>query len=188
MLLPRSIRKMLAVFRGSVSPVLIFLSIALGFWFGLIPGWSGFHTVIVAVVFVLNVHLGLFLLSAGIASFGHVSGVHYQNVTQWDEYVTALAEPGRLPVGRGLRPTPHQRLVRELILQLKHGRLDVGYFQRKFGVDILEHWEPVWQDYRGRGWCDVQGDEVVLTREGLLRADGLLPAFFEPEHQGVRYT
>jgi len=67
MLLPRLIRKMLAVFRGSVSPVLIFLSITLGFWFGLIPGWSGFHTVIVALVFVLNVHLGLFLLSAGIA-------------------------------------------------------------------------------------------------------------------------
>ena len=67
MLLPRPIRKMLAVFRGSVSPVLIFLSITLGFWFGLIPGWSGFHTVIVALVFVLNVHLGLFLLSTGIA-------------------------------------------------------------------------------------------------------------------------
>jgi uncharacterized protein (TIGR03546 family) len=58
---------MLAVFRGSVSPVLIFLSITMGFWFGLIPGWSGFHTVIVALVFVLNVHLGLFLLSTGIA-------------------------------------------------------------------------------------------------------------------------
>jgi uncharacterized protein (TIGR03546 family) len=67
MLLPRFIRKLLAVFRGSVSPVLIFVSITLGFWFGLIPGWSGFHTVIVALVFVLNVHLGLFLLSAGIA-------------------------------------------------------------------------------------------------------------------------
>ncbi len=67
MLFPRSIRKLLGVFRGSVSPVLIFLSITMGFWFGLIPGWSGVHTVIVALVFVLNVHLGLFLLSTGIA-------------------------------------------------------------------------------------------------------------------------
>lgn len=67
MLLPKPFRKMLAILRGSVSPVLIFLSITMGFWFGLIPGWSGFHTVIVALVFVLNVHLGLFLLSAGIA-------------------------------------------------------------------------------------------------------------------------
>ncbi|UCC97389.1 MAG: hypothetical protein JSW66_16280 [Phycisphaerales bacterium] len=67
MILPRPIRKILAIFRGSVSPVLIFLSITLGFWFGLVPGWSGFHTAVVAAVFVLNVHLGLFLLSAGIA-------------------------------------------------------------------------------------------------------------------------
>ena len=67
MILPGPIGKILAIFRGGVSPVLIFLSITLGFWFGLVPGWSGFHTLIVALVFVLNVHLGIFLLSAGIA-------------------------------------------------------------------------------------------------------------------------
>ena len=66
MILPRFIKKFLAIFRGGVSPVLIFLSIMLGLWFGLIPGWSGFHTVLVIVMLVLNVHVGLFLLSAGI--------------------------------------------------------------------------------------------------------------------------
>ncbi len=67
MLLPKPFGKMLAVFRGSVSPVFIFLSILLGFWFGLMPGWSGFQMLIVVLVFVLNVHLGLFLLSAAVA-------------------------------------------------------------------------------------------------------------------------
>lgn len=67
MILPKPIRKMLAVFRGSVSPVLIFISITLGFWFGLIPGFAGIHVVMVVLVFLLNVHLGLFLLSAAIA-------------------------------------------------------------------------------------------------------------------------
>ena len=66
MFLPKSIKKFLAILRGGVSPVLIFLSIMLGFWFGLIPGWSGFHTALVIVMFILNVHVGLFLLSAGI--------------------------------------------------------------------------------------------------------------------------
>ena len=66
MILPRSIRKMLAVFRGSVAPPLICLSVLLGFWFGLIPGWSGLHTLLVVVVLILNVHLGLFLLSAAL--------------------------------------------------------------------------------------------------------------------------
>jgi uncharacterized protein (TIGR03546 family) len=67
MILPRFIRKLLAVFRGSVSPVFIFLSILLGFWFGLVPGWSGFHTLLIIVVLILNVHIGLFILSGGIA-------------------------------------------------------------------------------------------------------------------------
>ncbi len=66
MILPKPIRKMLAIFRGSVSPYIIFLSVMLGFWFGLIPGWSGFHTVIIIIMLILNIHLGLFLLSAGI--------------------------------------------------------------------------------------------------------------------------
>jgi uncharacterized protein (TIGR03546 family) len=66
MILPRFIRKMLAVLRGGVSPVFIFLSVMLGFSFGLMPGWSGFHTVLVIIVLVLNIHIGLFLLSAGI--------------------------------------------------------------------------------------------------------------------------
>jgi len=66
MILPRFIRKMLAVLRGGVSPVFIFLSVMLGFSFGLMPGWSGFHTVLVILVLALNIHIGLFLLSAGI--------------------------------------------------------------------------------------------------------------------------
>ena len=66
MILPKPIRKMLAVFRGSVSPVMIFISITLGFWFGLIPGFAGIHVAIVVLVFLLNVHLGLFLLSAAL--------------------------------------------------------------------------------------------------------------------------
>ena len=66
MILPKFIKKFLAIFRGSVSPVAIFLSVMLGFSFGLMPGFSGFHTVLVILVLVLNVHIGLFLLSAGI--------------------------------------------------------------------------------------------------------------------------
>ena len=66
MILPRFISKLLAVFRGSVAPPLIFLSVLLGFWTGLMPGWSGLHTALLVVVLILNVHIGLFLLSLGI--------------------------------------------------------------------------------------------------------------------------
>jgi oxygen-independent coproporphyrinogen-3 oxidase len=134
-----------------------------------------------------NLWHGSDLLATGVASFGHVSGIHYQNQPDWAGYVAPL-EHGELPLARGMRPTPHQLLVREMILQLKTGRLEAGYFRQKFAVDILEHWDETWQQYQAEGYLEIEGDEIRLTRAGLLRADALLPAFFEPEHQGVRYT
>ena len=38
------------------------------------------------------------------------------------------------------------------------------------------------------GYLAIDGDDIRLTRAGLLRVDGLLPAFFEPEFRDVRYT
>jgi uncharacterized protein (TIGR03546 family) len=66
MLLPRFISKLLVVLRGNVAPPLIFLSVLLGLWTGLMPGWSGLHTALVVLVLVVNVHIGLFLLSLGV--------------------------------------------------------------------------------------------------------------------------
>ncbi len=134
-----------------------------------------------------NLWHGSDLLATGVASFGYASGVHYQNQPEWAGYVGAL-ERGELPLLRGLRPTPHQLLVREMILQLKTGLLDADYFRRKFGVDILEHWEETWRQYAADGYLAIDGRSIRLSRAGLLRVDGLLPAFFEPQHQGVRYT
>lgn len=134
-----------------------------------------------------NLFMGSDLLATGIASFGHISGVHYQNVPEWHQYIGMLEE-GRLPLGRAYRPTDRQRMIRELILLLKRGYIDLGYYQHKFGVDVWQEYETVWNDYIEHGWVLRNGQEVRLTMEGLLRVDGLLPAFFEAEHQGVRYT
>ena len=134
-----------------------------------------------------NLWHGSDLLATGVASFGHASGVHYQNAPDWAQYLETL-ERGELPLVHGMRPTSHQLLVRELILQLKTGQLDAGYFRRKFGVEILDEWRDAWQEYVTDGYLAVDGDRITLSRAGLLRVDGLLPAFFESQHQGVRYT
>jgi len=134
-----------------------------------------------------NLWRGSDLLATGVASFGHISGVHYQNLPEWEQYLTSL-EAGRLPLGRALRPTADQLLIREMILQLKTGGLDAAYFRGKFGVEILDRWRDTWNEYRDEGLLSYEGDRITLTRDGLLCVDGLLPAFFEPEMQGVRYT
>jgi oxygen-independent coproporphyrinogen-3 oxidase len=135
-----------------------------------------------------NLWRGSDLLATGVASFGHISGVHYQNKTEWADYTGDLLDHGRLPLFRALRPTKHQMLIREMILLLKKGYLDAGYFREKFGVEILDEWESQWREHEREGMLTIEGDQIELTREGLLHADALLPAFFEPEHRGVRYT
>ena len=134
-----------------------------------------------------NLWQGADLLATGIASFGHASGVHYQNLADLEKYLGTI-ESGELPLGRGFVPTDHQRLVREMILLLKRGYLDTKYFKDKFGVDIISRWQEQWDGYVKDEWATIDGDSIRLTRDGLLRVDAMLPAFFEPEHQGVRYT
>lgn len=134
-----------------------------------------------------NLFSGADLLATGIASFGHANGVHYQNVAGMDEYLTTL-ESGQLPLGRALRLTKHQLLIREMILTLKLGSISRPYFMKKFGVDPYKQWQEVWDQYAADNLLTISNERLTLTRQGLLQADGLLPPFFEPEHQNVRYT
>ncbi|MSR56677.1 MAG: coproporphyrinogen III oxidase family protein [Planctomycetaceae bacterium] len=134
-----------------------------------------------------SVWRGADLLATGVASFGHLQGVHYQNVDQLEDYLTML-EAGKLPLNRALTPTPHQLLIRELVLQLKEGQISALPFLKKFGVDIRrEFCEPL-RRQQVAGYLEITGDEIRLTRKGLLQVDTLLTEYFEPEHRSVRYT
>ncbi len=130
---------------------------------------------------------GADMLGTGVASFGHVSGVHVQNVDRWEQYVEML-QKGELPLGRALRVAPGQLLRREMMLQLKTGRLNADYFRAKFGQDILSTFADGFGQLQNDGFLTVAGGNVELTRAGLLQVDRLLPAFFEAEHRGTRYT
>jgi oxygen-independent coproporphyrinogen-3 oxidase len=130
---------------------------------------------------------GADLVGTGVASFGHFQGVHYQNLDKWEDYIAAL-DRGELPIHRALPVTDHQRLIREMILLLKTGQLDAAYFRNKFDTEIVDEFAEAWSSLVGEGFAQITGDEIRLTREGLLRVDSLLPRFFEPEHRGIRYT
>ncbi len=131
---------------------------------------------------------GADLVGLGVASFGHVNGVHLQNLDTWETYSAAI-ERGDLPLGRGYRPTHEERMIREFVLQLKRGWVRPPDFQKKYGVDVLERFGPALASLRTDGWlASVSPERIALTRDGLLRVDVLLPRFFLPEHTGIRYT
>ena len=131
---------------------------------------------------------GADMVGLGVASFGHVNGVHMQNLDTWEAYSEATAS-GRVPLRRAYRPTAEERMIRELVLQLKLGRIRPAYFSSKYGVDILARYREQLASLAAEGClASANADQVSLTRDGLLRVDVLLPRFFLPEHAGIRYT
>jgi oxygen-independent coproporphyrinogen-3 oxidase len=131
---------------------------------------------------------GADLAGLGVASFGHVNGVHMQNLDTWEKYSAAIQQ-GDLPLGRAYTPTGEERMIREFILQLKRGSVRPDYFQQKYGVDPLERFRAPLATLQADGFLARHDRErIALTREGLLRVDVLLQRFFLPQHTGIRYT
>jgi oxygen-independent coproporphyrinogen-3 oxidase len=130
---------------------------------------------------------GADMFGTGVASFGHANGVHMQNVDSWEQYVGML-EKGELPLNRALPVRSRELLIREMILQLKTGRLDLGYFRSKFGSDLLKDFAEGFSQLGEEGFVTLGEGSIELARAGLLQVDRLLPIFFEPEHRGTRYT
>jgi oxygen-independent coproporphyrinogen-3 oxidase len=131
---------------------------------------------------------GADMAGLGVASFGHVNGVHIQNKDTWETYSEAVLR-GELPLGRAYRPTPEERMRREFVLQLKLGRLRPAYFAEKYGADVLSTFSAQIAALRSEGYVDeATAERLALTREGLMRVDSLLPRFFLPQHTNIRYT
>ena len=131
---------------------------------------------------------GADLVGLGVASFGHVNGVHMQNVDTWEKYSAAI-ERDEIPLGRAYRPTTEERMIREFVLQLKRGVLAPDYFAAKYQVNVLDRFHEGLAFLQSAGYlAHADPDAIALTREGLLRVDVLLPRFFLPQHTGIRYT
>jgi oxygen-independent coproporphyrinogen-3 oxidase len=130
---------------------------------------------------------GADMFGTGVASFGHASGVHVQNVDMWESYVDILKR-AELPLGRALPITPRQQLLREMMLQLKTGRLHADYFRQKFDVDPAKEFAASFGELVAKNMLARHNGNLELTRAGLLQVDRLLSMFFEPEYRGGRYT
>lgn len=130
---------------------------------------------------------GADLLGLGVASFSHVGGTHFQNQHDFEPYLAQL-RAGQLPLYRALTPTAEERLIREVVLQFKLGRISRGYFQRKFAVDVLTRFVEAIGALKSGGYLQTEGDWLQLSREGLLQVDRLVHEFFLPEHRIARYA
>ncbi|HEU5130493.1 MAG TPA: radical SAM protein, partial [Pyrinomonadaceae bacterium] len=127
------------------------------------------------------------MIGIGVSSFSHFGGVNFQNAHSFEEYVRILNED-RLPLLRAVSLTPKQQLIREMVLQLKTGSIDTGYFQQKFGVDVWNEFRSVYDELEEKSVLERHNGTIALTRRGLLEVDHFLKDFFEPELRTVRYA
>ena len=125
---------------------------------------------------------GADLVGVGVASFSHVGGVHYQNEADVGPYL-AKVNKGEFPIYRALKPTDEERMIRELILQMKLGRVKPAYFANKFSVNLSERFAAPVHKLSDEGYLKAGTDGWRLSRSGLLQIDRLLPEFFLPEHR-----
>jgi oxygen-independent coproporphyrinogen-3 oxidase len=131
---------------------------------------------------------GADMVGLGVASFGHINGVHVQNFDTWEAYSAAI-RGGDIALGRAYKPTGEERMIRELVLQLKLGSIRPAYFRDKYQVNVLERFRGQLDALAADGYLKAATQDIVsLTREGLLRVDSLLKGFFLPEHAAIRYT
>ena len=130
---------------------------------------------------------GADMVGLGVSSFGHLGGIHYQNITNIDHYCDSV-EAKKAPVRRALMTQEEERFIRELILQWKLGRVDKKYFQKKFGISVTERFSLIITKWKENGDLIEEGDYLVLIRDALLRVDSLLHQFFLPHHQDARYV
>jgi oxygen-independent coproporphyrinogen-3 oxidase len=130
---------------------------------------------------------GADLIGAGVSAFSHLGGVHFQNITEIEQYIDTV-ESGELPVLRAMATTPEERMIRELILQLKLGRVGAPYFRDKFQVEVGQKFQAQWLGLAEAGLGEWNGEVFELTREALLKVDSLLHDFFLPQHQNSRYV
>jgi oxygen-independent coproporphyrinogen-3 oxidase len=130
---------------------------------------------------------GADILSIGVASFGHLNGVHYQNHHEFQPYVVEV-DAGKLPVYRALTPTRDESYIREFMLGLKLGSVSAEHYAKKFGTDPRRQFAAPLARLKEWGFLTNGGDHIGVTREGLLQIDRLLHEFFKPEHATGRYA
>ena len=92
------------------------------------------------------------MVGLGVASFGHVNGVHMQNLDTWETYSAAVARgehsaQPRLPADRRGAADSRARAAAQAGLD------PAGVFQDKYGVNVLERFREPLASLAAEGYC-----------------------------------
>ena len=130
---------------------------------------------------------GADMLGTGVASFGHIGGVHVQNEHDIGAYLKQVTDDD-FPIYRAYPTNEEEIVIREFILQLKLGKVDLEYFKKKFNTDISKKFMNTLNELQDKEFLSYNDETIEMSRDGLLQVDMLLHEFFLNEHQNARYA
>ena len=127
---------------------------------------------------------GADLLALGVASFGHISGSLYQNEKEFNRYISMI-EADLLPVHRTYELSREEALIRQLVLQLKLGRVSFDYFVTEFSVELEALFQVQIETLKNQEFIKIEDRSIVVETKGLLKVDEWLKIFYLPQHQST---
>lgn len=109
-------------------------------------------------------HKNCDILAFGASAISQTEDVYAQNVKVLSKY-RQLVKAGTLPVERGLRVAPEDKLRREAITQIMCDlELDKAAFGRQWGIDFDRHFADALEELR-----DMHDDGLVVLEPGVVR-------------------
>ncbi len=125
------------------------------------------------------------LLALGVSAFSHLGGRHHQNEKHIEGYKTRVSR-GELPISRGHSLTKDERVVREVVLGLKHGALDLSEVLGRHEIPLPQEVNDGIEALLTHGVLTRDEDTLTLSEKGLLEIDRWLPLFFDPSYRRGR--
>ncbi len=120
------------------------------------------------------------LVAMGVSSISMVGDVYAQNEKNMDAYEAAL-ERGRLPIARGIRLTPEDRLRRDVIQTLICDfALDFAAVEERWGIRFAEHFAPelgALQPMQDDGLVEVTAAGIRVLPRGRLMVRNVCMVF-----------
>ncbi|MCP4453442.1 MAG: hypothetical protein GY809_18440, partial [Planctomycetes bacterium] len=176
-MLLKKIRKLTALLRGQVSPIMAGIGVALGFWFGLMPGFSGLHAAVLVFILLLNAPIGMFITFIGIGKAACLASAKplYEFGVYLQEHASFLITiTSKIPISGASDFSVAARdgamiagPVIGLVLGLIVGLIILGFRKTWLKLESNSEQFGAWQE---KGWVKVMDRIVVGKRAKNAKA------------------
>jgi len=120
-------------------------------------------------------------IGLGPAAHSYLEAARYWNHRSLDKYLQDTRQ-GKLPLAEKEKLTGEQMIIETIYLGFRTAQgIDIGDFQRRFGIDFLEIFRQTIAGFEKDGLMEVSQNHCGLTPKGMVLLDGITAEFTSQE-------